>query len=51
MRLMSAAGTGFYYTAKRVRGKDKLNLVKFDPIGTCTQHDNEILTYVGATVS
>jgi ribosomal protein L33 len=30
---MSAAGTGFYYTTKRVRGKDKLNLVKYDPVG------------------
>ncbi len=35
IRLMSAAGTGFYYTAKRVRGKEKLNLVKYDPVGAC----------------
>ena len=30
---MSAAGTGFYYTMKRQRVKEKMMLRKYDPIG------------------
>ena len=33
VRLMSAAGTGFYYTMKRQRVKEKMILRKYDPIG------------------
>ena len=33
VRLMSAAGTGFYYTMKRQRVKEKMMLRKYDPIG------------------
>lgn len=33
VRLMSAAGTGFYYTVKKARGKEKMVLRKYDPIG------------------
>lgn len=32
-RLLSAAGTGYYYTIRKVRGKDKMTLRKYDPIG------------------
>jgi len=30
---MSAAGTGFYYTLKRPRIKERMILRKYDPIG------------------
>ena len=33
VRLVSAAGTGYFYTFMRARGKDKLALVKYDPKG------------------
>jgi len=33
VRLMSAAGTGFYYTMKRQRVKERMMLRKYDPIG------------------
>ena len=33
VRLISAAGTGFFYTFMRPRGKDKLVLRKYDPKG------------------
>jgi large subunit ribosomal protein L33 len=31
-RLMSAAGTGYYYTIKKPRLKPKMSLVKYDPV-------------------
>ncbi|MBF0441630.1 MAG: 50S ribosomal protein L33 [Oligoflexales bacterium] len=31
VRLISTAGTGYFYTTKRKRGRDKLQLKKFDP--------------------
>lgn len=33
VRLMSLAGTGYFYMARRPRGADKLRLVKYDPRG------------------
>ena len=30
--LVSSAGTGFFYSVKRKKGKEKLNVKKFDPI-------------------
>ncbi|PWN42811.1 hypothetical protein IE81DRAFT_323164 [Ceraceosorus guamensis] len=32
-RLMSTAGTGYYYTTKRLRVADKLAKMKYDPVG------------------
>ena len=32
-RLVSAAGTGYFYTIKKARMKDKMTLRKYDPIG------------------
>lgn len=31
IKLVSTAGTGFYYTLNKLKGKDKLNLKKYDP--------------------
>ncbi len=31
IRLVSTAGTGFFYTTSKKRGRDKLNLKKYDP--------------------
>jgi large subunit ribosomal protein L33 len=31
IRLVSTAGTGYFYTTSKKRGKDKLELKKFDP--------------------
>ena len=31
IRLVSTAGTGYFYTTKRKKGRDKLNLKKYDP--------------------
>ena len=32
-RLMSAAGTGFYYTLKKPRIRERMTLRKYDPVG------------------
>lgn len=32
IRLNSTAGTGFFYTTKKKKGKDKLELKKYDPV-------------------
>ena len=29
--------SGFFYTVKRPRGRDKLNVVKYDPRGACVR--------------
>lgn len=31
VKLVSTAGTGYYYTAKIKKGREKLNIKKFDP--------------------
>lgn len=31
IRLVSSAGTGFFYTTSKKRGRDKLQLKKYDP--------------------
>ncbi len=31
VRLISTAGTGFFYTTQKKRGKDKLEFKKYDP--------------------
>jgi large subunit ribosomal protein L33 len=31
IRLVSTAGTGYFYTTDKRRGKDKLELKKYDP--------------------
>ncbi|MCB9228463.1 MAG: 50S ribosomal protein L33 [Deltaproteobacteria bacterium] len=31
VKLVSTAGTGFYYTLNKLKGKDKLVLKKYDP--------------------
>jgi large subunit ribosomal protein L33 len=31
IRLVSSAGTGYFYTTSKKRGKDKLELKKYDP--------------------
>lgn len=31
IKLVSSAGTGFFYTTKRKKNKDKLQMKKFDP--------------------
>ena len=31
VKLVSTAGTGYYYTLNKLRGKDKLLLKKYDP--------------------
>lgn len=31
IRLVSSAGTGYFYTTDKKRGKDKLELKKYDP--------------------
>ena len=31
VKLVSTAGTGYYYTAAKLKGKDKLKLKKYDP--------------------
>ena len=31
IRLVSTAGTGYFYTTARKRGRDKLQLKKYDP--------------------
>ena len=31
VKLVSTAGTGFYYTLNKLKGKDKLLLKKYDP--------------------
>jgi ribosomal protein L33 len=33
-RLMSAAGTGYFYTIKKPRIRDRMTLRKYDPVGT-----------------
>ena len=35
VRLMSMAGTGFFYTATRPRAADKMTFRKYDPVGVC----------------
>lgn len=32
-RLVSAAGTGFYYTIKKPRLRERMTLRKYDPVG------------------
>jgi large subunit ribosomal protein L33 len=32
VHLVSSAGTGFFYSIRRKRGKEKLNVTKYDPI-------------------
>lgn len=32
-RLVSAAGTGYFYTIKKPRIKDRMTLMKYDPVG------------------
>ena len=32
IRLVSTAGTGFFYTTARKRARDKLELNKYDPV-------------------
>jgi large subunit ribosomal protein L33 len=32
IRLNSTAGTGFFYTTKKKRGTEKLELKKYDPV-------------------
>lgn len=32
IRLVSSAGTGHFYTTSRKKGRDKLELKKFDPV-------------------
>ena len=34
-RLMSAAGTGYYYTIKKPRIRERMTLRKYDPVGEC----------------
>lgn len=31
IRLISTAGTGYFYTTKKKRGKEKMQLKKYDP--------------------
>ena len=31
VKLVSTAGTGYFYTANKLKGKDKLLLKKYDP--------------------
>lgn len=31
IRLVSTAGTGYFYTTQKKRGKDKIELKKYDP--------------------
>ena len=31
IRLVSSAGTGYFYTTSKKRGREKLNLKKYDP--------------------
>jgi large subunit ribosomal protein L33 len=31
IKLVSTAGTGYFYTTKRKKGRDKLEIKKFDP--------------------
>ena len=31
IRLVSTAGTGYFYTTQKTRGRDKLELSKYDP--------------------
>lgn len=33
MRLVSTAGTGFFYTMNRLRTKPKMSMMKYDPKG------------------
>lgn len=33
VRLMSAAGTGFYYALRKPRNREKMVLRKYDPVG------------------
>ena len=40
VRLVSAAGTGYFYTVVRQRGKEKLVLRKFDPLGITLFNNN-----------
>lgn len=35
-RLLSAAGTGYFYTIKKPRIKDRMTLRKYDPVGRLT---------------
>ena len=35
-RLLSAAGTGYFYTIKKPRIKDRMTLRKYDPVGKMT---------------
>lgn len=37
-RLLSAAGTGFYYSVKKPRAKDAMTLRKYDPVGEFVVH-------------
>ena len=32
IRLVSSAETGYFYTTKRKKGRDKLEIKKFDPV-------------------
>ena len=32
-RLVSAAGTGYFYTIRKPRIRDKMTLMKYDPVG------------------
>jgi len=32
IRLVSTAETGYFYTTKRKKGRDKLEMKKFDPV-------------------
>ena len=34
IRLMSAAGTGYYYAVRRPKNHEKMMLMKYDPKGT-----------------
>ena len=36
-RLVSAAGTGYFYTIRKPRIRDKMTLMKYDPVGEWSQ--------------
>jgi len=51
VRLMSQAGTGFFYTVQRPRLKPKMVLRKYDPVGECQQRHDQLCTDVPLTRS
>lgn len=47
VRLMSAAGTGFYYALRKPRNREKMVLRKYDPVGVllglCSPQSTHVL--------